>query len=1047
MMKAQRLSYKMLLSTIGLMGILLFVAGCSSVPAAAPVAVAPAETATTESPTVPPPTPVAPTPMPSTATLTPVPPTATPTPIPPTVTPAAQPTPPADNWFDSVWGSSGSNVFAVGTDGRILHYNGIIWSPMSSDKTYKTYELVTVWGNSGSDIFVAGFGGTILHYDGNVWSPMSSGKTNPIAGVWGSSDNDVFAVGTDGTILHYNGTAWSPMNSGTSADLIGIWGKSGSDIFVVGSGGTILHYDGKTWSPMDSGTSIILWGVWGSSERDIFAAGDRGKILHYDGKTWSPMDSGTHSNLDGIGSVWGTSGNDVFAFGSGGTILHYDGKIWSPMNSGTDNTIEKVWGSSGNDVFAVGDYDMILHYDGKTWSPMEISPAAAPVAEAPAVAPTPTPVPQPTESVMPPGSYINSIWGSSDSDVFAVGYDGNCCDLLFHYDGTTWSVISSGKTPPLAGAWGTSGSDIFAVGVDGTILHYDGSAWSPMDSGTSNILIGIWGNSGSDIFVVGFGGTILHYNGTAWSPLDSKASVNLWGVWGSSESDVFAAGDGGIMRHYDGKTWSLMESGTSNDLGGTGGVWGSSGSDVFVPGTNGTILHYDGKTWSPMNVSTNNSIEKVWGKSGNDVFAVGDNGTILHYDGKTWSPMDSGTSECIHTVWGSSGNNVFAAGEFPSILHYDGKTWSPMEISPAATPVAEAPATTTASLDSALVTRIETGIEKLMKMKTNQTPGLAISIIKDKQVVYSKGFGLAEAGTDRAVTPETVFQLGSNSKMMVAIAIMQLKEQGKIDLDAPVTNYLPYFQLADEQYKEITIRHLLSHQSGLPFSSGAGSSADYTSPEYDEGSLERHVRNLTGIYLNSAPGEQMQYSDLGFEILGDVIAKVSGQSFEDYTQEHIFAPLGMQHTSFMVKDIPPELLAGPHDHGQPLNFFPYSRQYAPSSTLLSNVTDMSRYALAQLNLGQLGETRILPATAYEEMWTPQIDSSLGGEWEKEAGLGWFLGEQKGHRLVGHGGDDWGFSCGFIMAPDDGLAVILMGNRQYSTEAFSYYVMQWLLEEK
>jgi CubicO group peptidase (beta-lactamase class C family)/enterochelin esterase-like enzyme len=284
----------------------------------------------------------------------------------------------------------------------------------------------------------------------------------------------------------------------------------------------------------------------------------------------------------------------------------------------------------------------------------------------------------------------------------------------------------------------------------------------------------------------------------------------------------------------------------------------------------------------------------------------------------------------------------------------------------------------TVTLDSALVSKIEAAIEKEIKFRL--LPGLALGIVKDGQLVYSKGFGLAEVDTDRVVTPETVFQLASESKMMVGIAIMQLKEQGKLDLDAPVTTYLPYFQLADERYQEITLRQLLSHRSGLPFSTDYVS--DYLSPQYDEASLERHVRRLDHLKMGSAPpGTQMQYSDIGFEILGDVIAKVSGQSFEDYTQDHIFTPLGMQDTTFLVQEVPPELLAAPHEFGasQPkvTSFFPYSRQHAPSSHLFSNVEDMSRFALVQFNRGQLGDARILPAAAYEEMWTPQGPTNLG----------------------------------------------------------------------
>ena len=190
------------------------------------------------------------------------------------------------------------------------------------------------------------------------------------------------------------------------------------------------------------------------------------------------------------------------------------------------------------------------------------------------------------------------------------------------------------------------------------------------------------------------------------------------------------------------------------------------------------------------------------------------------------------------------------------------------------------------------------------------------------------------------------------------------------------------------------------------------------------------------------------YSDLGFEILGDVIAKVSGQSFEAYAQEHIFAPLGMQHTSFMVRDIPPELLATPHKFGPKVNsYYPYSRQHAPSSHLLSNVDDMNRFALAQLNRGQLEGIRILPATAYEEMWGTTCALNITTPPDTGYGLGWGIGELAGHRMIDHGGLDIGFHSEFLMAPDEGLSVIIMANRDYETWDLQIQVMQWLLEAR
>ncbi len=264
-------------------------------------------------------------------------------------------------------------------------------------------------------------------------------------------------------------------------------------------------------------------------------------------------------------------------------------------------------------------------------------------------------------------NYLAGVWGSSSSDVFAVGGFGT----ILHYDGSTWSSMSSGTSKSLEGGWGSSGSDVFAIGEAGTILHYDGSTWSPMSSGTSNYLWGVWGSSGSDVFAVGHFGTILHYDGSTWSPMSSGTDKNLYSVWGSSASDVFAVGEAGTILHYDGSTWSSMSSGTSVYL---RDVWGSSASDVFAVGDSNIIRHYDGSTWSGISTGTGVFFYGVWDISASDVFAVGEAGTILHYDGSTWSSMNSGSSERLYGLWGSSSSDVFAVGENGTILHYEDTT-------------------------------------------------------------------------------------------------------------------------------------------------------------------------------------------------------------------------------------------------------------------------------------------------------------------------------------------------------------------------------------
>ena len=213
-----------------------------------------------------------------------------------------------------------------------------------------------------------------------------------------------------------------------------------------------------------------------------------------------------------------------------------------------------------------------------------------------------------------------------------------------------------------------------------------------------------------------------------------------------------------------------------------------------------------------------------------------------------------------------------------------------------------------ATLDEATIAKIEAKVEDMMA--DTGTPGYALGIVKDGQIVYTKGFGVERVGEDKPVTEHTVFGTGCVGKTTVATALMQLVDAGKIDLDAPVTDHLPYFKLADERYKEITIRQLITHRSGLP------DVEDWFSPpvEYDDGVLERYVRSLDNTKLLFAPGERWSYTSIGYTVLADVIQKVTGQTFEDYLQQHILDPLGMENTLLIVGEADQAHVAGNHVH-------------------------------------------------------------------------------------------------------------------------------------
>jgi CubicO group peptidase (beta-lactamase class C family) len=320
--------------------------------------------------------------------------------------------------------------------------------------------------------------------------------------------------------------------------------------------------------------------------------------------------------------------------------------------------------------------------------------------------------------------------------------------------------------------------------------------------------------------------------------------------------------------------------------------------------------------------------------------------------------------------------------------------------------------------------RLEPILEKFVREE--KIPGLAVGIVEGDKLVYARGFGVMKlGGPARPVTPETLFHMASITKPFVATAVMQLVGQGKVELDARVTRYLPYFRLKDTRYESITVRQMLTHTSGMP------DVTDYRwdKPEYDDGSLERYVRGLSDQELRWQPGSKFAYSNMAYEVLGDLVAKVSGKSFEDYVEANILEPLGMRSSTLLLKHADPAKLAAGHTRAKdgtvkPIAHYPYNRAHTPSSNLHSNVEDMARWALANLNHGELDGRRILDRSAHDLMWRPAAETGREGV---RVGISWFLEESKGDHLVVHGGGDDGFLTYLCLCPDRGKGVILMTN--------------------
>jgi hypothetical protein len=257
--------------------------------------------------------------------------------------------------------------------------------------------------------------------------------------------------------------------------------------------------------------------------------------------------------------------------------------------------------------------------------------------------------------------YLSSVWGTSSSNVWAVGSGG----IILHYDGTSWSSVPSGTTMGLASVWGTSASDVWAVGAGGAMVHYDGTNWSAVPSAPVD-LWGVWSSSPSDIWVVSSRyGLPVQYTGPGSLPSDPGGIVfgPARAVWGTSPSDIWSTTTHGNIYRYDGSTWSAQAYG---NLLGLQAVWGTSSSDVWAVGYN--IQHYNGTTWTPSAASFS-GLNDVSGSSERDVWAVGQNGMILHFDGSSWQKVSSGTTENLPGVWSNSTTDAWIVGPGGLILH------------------------------------------------------------------------------------------------------------------------------------------------------------------------------------------------------------------------------------------------------------------------------------------------------------------------------------------------------------------------------------------
>jgi CubicO group peptidase (beta-lactamase class C family) len=308
-------------------------------------------------------------------------------------------------------------------------------------------------------------------------------------------------------------------------------------------------------------------------------------------------------------------------------------------------------------------------------------------------------------------------------------------------------------------------------------------------------------------------------------------------------------------------------------------------------------------------------------------------------------------------------------------------------------------------------------------MATAHIPGLAVGVVQDGHVVYLRGYGVA--GPDgRPVTPQTPFILGSTSKSFTALAVMQLVEAGRIELDAPVTRYLPWFRTSRAaESAQITVRHLLHHTSGLSTYEGLQGFWDNDQRSL---ALENGVRALSHAQLRQQPGERYEYSNANYNALGMIVQAASGMSYEEYVRSSIFRPLGMHHSAAALSDTAAADVARGYRHWLlwPVPFdAPYPRRMTPAGFLISSADDLSHYVAALLNGGVYEQRQLLSPQGVATLHTPaaRINPSVS------YGMGWAIRGAPGATTVWHDGDVSNFHSHLRLLPDQQLGLIVLMN--------------------
>ena len=324
-------------------------------------------------------------------------------------------------------------------------------------------------------------------------------------------------------------------------------------------------------------------------------------------------------------------------------------------------------------------------------------------------------------------------------------------------------------------------------------------------------------------------------------------------------------------------------------------------------------------------------------------------------------------------------------------------------------------------------------------MRQFEVPGLAIAVVKDGRVVFAKGYGVRRLGDPAPVDVNTLFQIASNTKAFTSASLAMLVDEGKLHWDDPVVKYLPWFQLSDPFVtRELTVRDLLTHRSGLGL--GAGDLLWYHS-DYSRDEILRRIR-----YAKVATSFRSAYAydNVLYIAAGEIIPAITGTPWDAFVRERIFTPLGMTAARTSVSAFAPGTnFAMPHGRIEGrVQVVPRDTAdvTGPAGGIVANVTDLAKWMVAQLDSGRIGDgpARLFSAARTRDLWSGVTILPIGEAAPgmavlqpnfNEYGLGWFLRDYRGRKIVTHTGGLAGMTSRTLLVPSERLGIVLLTNAE------------------